>query len=69
MILDSITYSEYFVGDNSESNVRKVCVIPDTTTLEDKSLQELRDLAITQVDWNYCTKLGFTLNDGQKIET
>ena len=34
-------------------------------SLAKKSLQELRDLTITQVQWQSNATLGFTLNDGQ----
>ncbi len=40
--------------------------VPDMQKLEDKSAEELKNLAITQVLWNGVSTLSFTLSDGQK---
>ena len=38
--------------------------VPDTPTLDNKSVPELRNLTITHVNWNSWNTLGLTLNDG-----
>ena len=51
--------SEKFLGTLS---------IPNMTKIGDKSWEELKNLTITQVEWDKEARLGFTLNDGQKIK-
>ena len=70
MILKSIIKSKHItlIGENAVIDNVLVSVIPKFSDKSvkgvHKSLEAFRNLRITQVKWNKCATIGFTLSDG-----
>ena len=63
-IINSIIRSQRIIGKNSLKKAQGSVSTPDLATLAEKSLDELRDLKIAQLEYQDET-VSFTLNDGQ----
>jgi hypothetical protein len=65
-IIDSIIRSQKIIPKNAVKNVLRSVSIPDVASLADKSLEELRNLKIAQLEYqDYQNKtISFILNDG-----
>ena len=64
-MLKSIVKSLRIIPTNCVKRVKGTVNLLDMPTLAIMSLQELRNLAITQVQWYGVNSLGFTLSDGK----
>ena len=64
MMLNHISESQYVWGLSMDIEPHIIATVPNMSKIENKSVQELRDLRITQVSWNDNLFFDFTLNDG-----
>lgn len=64
-ILNSIIRSNQIIAEKAVKLVTSTLILPNMTEIHHKSLKQLRNLSLTQVQWNGIWALGFTLSDGQ----
>ena len=69
IILNSITKSKPINGKNAIEYITGHVQVPDKARLLDKTLEEIRDLRISQVQWYANRTLGITLSDNQFCKT
>ena len=64
-MLDLIFQSKRIIPKRAVDGVIGTLLSPEMTRLEENSWQELRNLTITQVQWDGVETIGFTINDSQ----
>lgn len=64
-ILNSIIRSNQIIAEKAVKLVTSTLILPNMTEIHHKSLKQLRNLSLTQVQWNGIWAIGFTLSDGQ----
>ena len=69
IILNSITKSKPINGNNAIEYITGHVMVPDQARFVDKTLEEIKDLRISQVQWYANRTLGFTLTDEQSCKT
>ena len=66
-MLKSICRSKNIIGKKAIKFENRAVIIPKLEKLANLTLQELRDLTITQVQWFEFTNIGITLSNGQSV--
>ena len=65
LMFKSIIFSQQNIPKNNSFEIQDTVIVPDMSVLKKKSLEEIRALKITEVQWNVYSTFEIILNDGQ----